>query len=125
MEKNLFFAFVLCTLLFQGCATSNSRDHTYYPAIGMTKEEVLRSAWSSPRQMNKTTTASGTSEVWIYAGPSFLFFDESGILQVINSPLLESKPSAPTQEELNRRYQEIVRQDDARRARQGLPPFKP
>jgi len=115
----LFFYFVLCVFLIQGCA-SGPGERRYLPEIGMTKEQVLRSAWNSPRQMNKTRTAQGTSEVWIYAGPSFLYFDEGGILKVINSPHLESRPSEPTQEELDRRYREFVRQDDARRAREAL-----
>lgn len=119
LKKLLFFALLLCVFLIQGCA-SDTGSRRYLPEIGMSKEQVLRSTWSSPREMNKTQTARGTTEVWIYAGPSFLFFDEGGILRVINSPHLESKSSGPTQEELTRRYQEIIRQDDARRAREAM-----
>ena len=87
MKNLLLAAFVLCFLLIQGCTYwQELESRRYAPKIGMTKEQVLGSVWSSPRRKEKTTTASGTSEIWIYAGPSFLFFDETGILRQIDSP---------------------------------------
>lgn len=36
------------------------------PCIGMTQEQVLSSTWGSPKKKNKTTTASGVTEQWVY-----------------------------------------------------------
>ena len=38
------------------------------PYIGMTAEEVRRSAWGTPDEINRTTTKYGTSEQWVYEG---------------------------------------------------------
>jgi hypothetical protein len=35
-------------------------------SIGMSQEEVLASSWGRPRHVNRTTTARGTREQWIY-----------------------------------------------------------
>ena len=36
------------------------------PAIGMSESEVYNSTWGSPKKRNKTTTARGTREQWVY-----------------------------------------------------------
>ncbi len=48
-------------------------------SIGMTQQEVLNSNWGSPKEINKTTTAYGVSEQWVYSGDKYLYFDD-GIL---------------------------------------------
>lgn len=35
-------------------------------AVGMTKTEVLESSWGRPSEINRTTTARGTREQWVY-----------------------------------------------------------
>ncbi|MFB5281911.1 hypothetical protein [Peribacillus sp. Hz7] len=51
-------------------------------SIGMTKEEVLTEGWGRPQDVNRTITANGTSEQWVYAGYRYLYF-EDGILVTI------------------------------------------
>lgn len=52
----------------------------------MTKEQVLKSVDGEPDRKLKKSTASGTDEVWVYAGPTYLYFDKAGILRRIDSP---------------------------------------
>ncbi|USK69190.1 lipoprotein [Peribacillus asahii] len=52
------------------------------PTIGMTTDEVLNSKWGRPQDINRTTTANGTSEQWVYDGYKYLYF-EDGILTTI------------------------------------------
>jgi hypothetical protein len=49
--------------------------------IGMTKEEVLK-ILGEPKDINKTITANGVSEQWVYFGDRYLYF-EDGILTTI------------------------------------------
>lgn len=55
----------------------------YPPKIGMSKAQVDDCEWGSPRDKRKTTTQSGTTEVWVYAGPAFIFFDAEGHVEEI------------------------------------------
>lgn len=50
--------------------------------IGMTQQEVLNSNWGKPKDINKTTTAYGTSEQWVYDEYKYLYF-EDGLLTTI------------------------------------------
>ncbi len=55
------------------------------PAIGMTRDEVINSLWGKPNQINKTTTANGVSEQWVYSddvGGGYVYF-EDGIVESI------------------------------------------
>lgn len=52
------------------------------PAIGMTAKEVENSTWGSPQDINKTTTASGVSEQWVYSGYRYIYL-ENGIVTAI------------------------------------------
>jgi hypothetical protein len=55
-------------------------------SIGMTREEVLMSSWGKPDRINKTTTASGTREQWVYSGGrGYLYFGENGRLTTIQN----------------------------------------
>lgn len=49
--------------------------------IGMTQEEVIESI-GKPKDINKTTTANGVSEQWVYDGYKYLYF-EDGVLVTI------------------------------------------
>ncbi|MGP7815564.1 hypothetical protein ACTXGU_00220 [Niallia sp. 01092] len=53
-------------------------------SIGMTKEEVLADGWGMPDHVNRTTTANGTDEQWVYGEYSskYLYF-EDGVLTTI------------------------------------------
>ncbi|MBW9150377.1 hypothetical protein K2F40_15565 [Clostridium sp. CM028] len=48
--------------------------HNQPPTIGMTENEVLNSNWGSPKDKNKTTTANGTDEQWVYYNSKYLYF---------------------------------------------------
>ncbi|QSB11973.1 hypothetical protein [Lysinibacillus fusiformis] len=52
------------------------------PKIGMTMEEVNNSKWGKPKNINKTTTAYGITEQWVYYGNRYIYF-ENGIVVVI------------------------------------------
>ncbi|MBG9463525.1 Pretected periplasmic protein [Bacillus amyloliquefaciens] len=62
-----------------------SEDEEYQEkkiAIGMTKQEVIQlKDWGRPMSINKTTTASGINEQWVY-GTRYLYFD-NGVLTTI------------------------------------------
>lgn len=87
VSKKILSVLFILSILFQGCGAIHENErHSYKWQIGMTKQQVLGSVDGEPRRINKTTTASGTREQWVYAGPSYLYFDESGILKRIDSP---------------------------------------
>jgi hypothetical protein len=50
--------------------------------IGMTIQNVIDSSWGRPEKINKTITASGTSEQWVYLNGGYLYF-ENGLLTTI------------------------------------------
>lgn len=52
------------------------------PSIGMTESEILDSKWGSPNDINKTTTANGEREQWVYYGNKYIYF-EDGIVVTI------------------------------------------
>lgn len=45
------------------------------PKIGMTKEEVENSTWGKPSKINRTTTAYGVHEQWVYSNYRYIYFD--------------------------------------------------
>jgi hypothetical protein len=52
--------------------------------IGMTAAEVRASSWGKPFDVNRTTTASGVREQWVYPGGSYLYFT-NGIVSAIQN----------------------------------------
>lgn len=52
------------------------------PIVGMTMRQVESSSWNFPNKVNKTTTANGTSEQWVYNDQGYLYFT-NGILTAI------------------------------------------
>jgi hypothetical protein len=52
-------------------------------SIGMSKDDVLASSWGKPRSVNRTVTASGVHEQWVYRG-GYLYF-EDGVLTAIQN----------------------------------------
>lgn len=53
------------------------------PRIGMTWQQVVnQTSWGKPYDINRTTTASGTREQWVYGDRRYLYFD-NGVLTAI------------------------------------------
>lgn len=52
--------------------------------LGMSKKQVLSSSWGKPFDINRTISASGTVEQWIYGSGSYLYFHD-GILTTIQN----------------------------------------
>jgi hypothetical protein len=48
----------------------------------MTAEEVRNSTWGKPEDINKTTTAFGVSEQWVYSDYKYIYL-ENGIVTAI------------------------------------------
>jgi len=49
----------------------------------MTTEQA-RLAWGTPERINRTTTAAGTREQWVYGSGNYLYFDD-GVLETIQN----------------------------------------
>jgi hypothetical protein len=53
--------------------------------IGISRSDAMRAFfWGPPGHINKTTTARGISEQWVYEGGKYLYF-ENGILTAIQN----------------------------------------
>ncbi len=52
--------------------------------VGMTQQDVLDSSWGKPEHINRTITARGTREQWVYGLRNYLYF-EDGILTAIQN----------------------------------------
>ena len=50
--------------------------------IGMTASEVLASTWGTPKDKNKTTTANGVNEQWVYSSGKYVYLKD-GIVTAI------------------------------------------
>lgn len=58
------------------------KDPKEEPAIGMTADEVRKSTWGSPKEINRTTTAYGIHEQWVYSNYRYIYLDD-GIVTAI------------------------------------------
>lgn len=56
---------------------------TNEPRVGMTSEEVLKSNWGKPNDINKTTYSWGVKEQWVYPGNKYIYI-EDGIVTAIS-----------------------------------------
>lgn len=53
--------------------------------VGMTAQEVInKTSWGRPAKVNRTTTASGVDEQWVYGGGNYLYF-RNGVLRSIQN----------------------------------------
>jgi hypothetical protein len=52
--------------------------------IGMTADQVIFS-WGEPTQKNRTTTANGVSEQWVYKGSNYVYM-ENGVMTALQGP---------------------------------------
>jgi hypothetical protein len=51
--------------------------------IGMSETEVLQSKWGRPESVNRTITADGRHEQWVYSG-GYLYFDDGVLTSIQN-----------------------------------------
>lgn len=52
--------------------------------LGMTQTQALNSSWGKPRDVNRTTNASGVSEQWVYGNSSYLYFTNGKLTSIQN-----------------------------------------
>lgn len=52
--------------------------------IGMTQQDVIDSMWGKPERVNRTITARGVHEQWVYGNGGYLYF-EGGLLTSIQN----------------------------------------
>lgn len=52
--------------------------------LGMSPEDVIASSWGRPERVNRTTTALGTREQWVYPSRNYLYF-RNGQLEAIQN----------------------------------------
>lgn len=62
--------------------STNIPEEKPSPRIGMTADEVKASNWGSPSDINKTTSAYGVSEQWVYDDYKYIYL-EDGIVTSI------------------------------------------
>lgn len=53
-----------------------------YPQIGMTSNEVLNTYWGKPDKVNRTTTAYGTSEQWVYGISKYVYLENGKVTAI-------------------------------------------
>ncbi len=44
------------------------------PFVGMSNSDAVGSSWGHPSKINRTTTAAGVSEQWVYDEVGYLYF---------------------------------------------------
>lgn len=71
-------------------STDTTQQTPQEPQIGMTTDEVLNSTWGKPDQINKTTTADGVSEQWVYDDANgipnkFVYLDDGIVTSIQES----------------------------------------
>lgn len=54
------------------------------PSIGMTDDEVLETSWGKPKSINKTQTAYGVNEQWVY-DRGYLYFENHYLVTIQSS----------------------------------------
>lgn len=52
------------------------------PLVGMTADEVRKSTWGNPKDINRTTTSYGVDEQWVYYGNRYVYL-KNGIVTAI------------------------------------------
>jgi len=68
--------------LNQLLASYKAKQSIPQPRIGMTANEVSNSQWGKPTKVNKTTTAYGVTEQWVYSSGKYVYLD-NGIVTAI------------------------------------------
>ena len=62
--------------------TSDSAEPLKEPSIGMTADEVRESTWGEPQKINKTTTAYGVHEQWVYSTSRYIYLDDEKVTSI-------------------------------------------
>ncbi len=52
--------------------------------IGMSKEQALASSWGKPQKVNRTISAYGEREQWVYGGSNYLYFENGTLTSIQN-----------------------------------------
>ena len=52
------------------------------PKIGMTQEEVRKSSWGEPKDINKNTYSWGTTEQWVYYDNKYIYFKNGKVTSI-------------------------------------------
>jgi hypothetical protein len=60
-------------------AAEKARKKREGVSIGMTQQDALDSSWGKPERINRTVTANGVREQWVYGNGNYLYFT-NGIL---------------------------------------------
>jgi flavodoxin len=60
-------------------AAEKARKKQEGVTIGMSQQDVLDSSWGKPDRVNRTTTANGVREQWVYGHGNYLYFT-NGVL---------------------------------------------
>ncbi|MFJ8063298.1 hypothetical protein ACIQYS_01520 [Psychrobacillus sp. NPDC096426] len=58
---------------------------SYEPKIGMTAQQVYDSSWGYPNDQTKSTTASGTTEMWVYPENNYIHFKDGKVVSINES----------------------------------------
>lgn len=64
-------------------ATQNTSTSRRAPALGMTVNEVLQSAWGAPTNKRTSSTSNGATEVWTYSGNRTVYFYNGKVSNIV------------------------------------------
>jgi hypothetical protein len=53
-------------------------------SIGMTQQQAMDSSWGRPSRINRTTTAAGMREQWVYGSGNYLYFSNGILVSIQN-----------------------------------------
>jgi hypothetical protein len=65
-------------------AAERARKKREGVAVGMSVDDVLSSSWGKPQSVNRTTTALGVNEQWVYGGGNYLYFTNGKLTAIQN-----------------------------------------
>ncbi|MGN6831098.1 zinc-ribbon domain-containing protein [Paucibacter sp. M5-1] len=68
----------------QIAAAERARKKKEGVSIGMSEQDVRDSSWGRPESINRTTSASGTREQWVYGGRNYLYFENGRLTSIQN-----------------------------------------
>lgn len=68
----------------QTAAAEKARKKREGVSVGMSEQDVRDSSWGPPASINRTTTASGTREQWVYGGRNYLYFENGRLTSIQN-----------------------------------------
>lgn len=66
----------------ESAIASEKRQNAKSPSIGMSEEQVKESTWGYPLYINRTTTAYGNSEQWVYSRYRYIYLDNGKVTAI-------------------------------------------